>query len=88
MVELSHTRANRRFTHHYEVLEMNKDQVKGKLKDIGGKVQEEFGEAIGSSEQQAKGISKQVEGKVQETYGDAKDILTDKDDIVRDKGNR
>ncbi len=67
---------------------MNKDQVKGKLKDIGGKVQEEFGEAIGSSEQQAKGLSKQVEGKVQEKYGDAKEVVKDNNDIVRDKGNR
>jgi uncharacterized protein YjbJ (UPF0337 family) len=61
---------------------MNKDQVKGKLKDIGGKIQEEVGEVIGSSEQQAKGLSKQVEGKVQEKYGDAKD------EIVKDRGNR
>ena len=61
---------------------MNKDQVKGKLKNIGGKIQEEVGEVVGSSEQQAKGISKQVEGKVQETYGDAKE------EIVKDRGNR
>ena len=60
---------------------MNKDQVKGNLKDIGGKIQEEVGKAIGSSEQQAKGLSKQVEGKVQEKYGDAKEI-------VKDQGNR
>jgi len=61
---------------------MNKDQVKGKVKDIGGKIQEEVGKAVGSSEQQAKGLSKQVEGKVQETYGDAKE------EIVKDRGNR
>lgn len=64
---------------------MNKDQVKGKAKDIGGKIQEEFGEAIGSSEQQVKGLNKQVEGKVQEKYGDAKDAA---EDIVKDRGNR
>jgi uncharacterized protein YjbJ (UPF0337 family) len=69
----------------YEVLDMNKDQVKGKAKDIGGKIQEEFGEAIGSSEQQVKGLNKQVEGKVQEKYGDAKDAA---EDIVKDRGNR
>lgn len=60
---------------------MNKDQVKGKAKDIGGKIQEEVGKAIGSSEQQVKGLNKQVEGKVQEKYGDAKEI-------VKDQGNR
>ncbi len=59
---------------------MNDDQIKGKAKDIGGKIQEEVGKAVGSSEQQAKGLGKQVEGKVQEKYGDVKDALN--------KGNR
>jgi uncharacterized protein YjbJ (UPF0337 family) len=63
---------------------MNKDQVKGKAKDIGGKVQEEVGKAVGSSEQQAKGLGKQVEGKVQEKAGDLKENV--KDTINR--GNR
>ena len=61
---------------------MNKDQVKGKLKDIGGKIQEEAGKVVGSSEQQAKGLSKQLEGKVEEKYGDAKE------EILKDRGNR
>jgi uncharacterized protein YjbJ (UPF0337 family) len=60
---------------------MNEDQIKGKAKDIGGKIQEGVGKAVGSSEQQAKGLNKQVEGKVQEKVGDAKDI-------VGSKGNR
>jgi uncharacterized protein YjbJ (UPF0337 family) len=59
---------------------MNDDQIKGKAKDIGGKVQEEVGKVVGSSEQQAKGLSNQAEGKVQEKYGDVKDAI--------DKGNR
>jgi uncharacterized protein YjbJ (UPF0337 family) len=54
---------------------MNEDQIKGKAKDIGGKVQEEVGKAVGSSEQQAKGLGKQVEGKVQEKAGDLKDVV-------------
>ncbi|MDN4052540.1 MULTISPECIES: CsbD family protein [unclassified Massilia] len=59
---------------------MNDDQIKGKAKDIGGKIQEEAGKLVGSSEQQAKGLSKQVEGKTQEKVGDLKDAI--------DKGNR
>ena len=51
-----------------------------KAKDIGGKIQEEVGKAVGSSEQQAKGLSKQVEGKVQEKAGDLRDAIN--------KGNR
>jgi uncharacterized protein YjbJ (UPF0337 family)/2-polyprenyl-3-methyl-5-hydroxy-6-metoxy-1,4-benzoquinol methylase len=58
-----------------EVSEMNEDQIKGKAKDIGGKIQEQVGKAVGSSEQQAKGLSKQVEGKVQEKVGDVKDAI-------------
>nr|GEU28044.1 chaperone protein DnaJ A6, chloroplastic [Tanacetum cinerariifolium] len=44
---------------------MNKDQVKGTAKEIGGKIQEGAGKVVGSSEQQAKGLNKQAEGKVQ-----------------------
>ena len=54
---------------------MNENKVKGKAKDIGGKIQEEVGDAVGSSEQQAKGLAKQVEGKTQEKLGDAQEAL-------------
>ena len=54
---------------------MNDDQIKGKAKDIGGKIQEEVGKAVGSSEQQAKGLSKQVEGKEQEKAGDLREAI-------------
>lgn len=57
---------------------MNKDQVKGKAKDVAGKVQEKAGEMTGSEEQQRKGIGKQVEGQVQKGYGDVKEVVKDK----------
>lgn len=60
---------------------MNKDQVKGELKDIGGKIQEEAGKLTGSSKQQAEGLGKQVEGKLQKGLGDAKEA-------IKDNGNR
>lgn len=56
---------------------MNKDQVKGAVKDAAGKLQEKAGEAIGSTEQQDKGLVNQVEGKVQKAYGDVKEVLKD-----------
>jgi uncharacterized protein YjbJ (UPF0337 family) len=59
---------------------MNKDQIKGKAKDVGGKIQEKVGEAVGSRQQQSEGLSNQAEGKVQEKVGDLKDIVK--------KGNR
>jgi uncharacterized protein YjbJ (UPF0337 family) len=54
---------------------MNKDQVKGALKDIAGKVQEEAGKLVGSKEQQVKGLGKQISGKAEKTYGDAKEVI-------------
>lgn len=58
---------------------MNKDQVKGKAKEVGGKVQQKVGEAVGSRQQQAEGLSNQAEGKAQKKVGDVKEIA---------KGNR
>ena len=67
---------------------MNKDQVKGKAKEIGGKVQEEAGELVGSSKQQAKGLAKQMEGKLQKKQGDLREVIDDATDELIDRGNR
>jgi uncharacterized protein YjbJ (UPF0337 family) len=56
---------------------MNKDQVKGNAKDIGGKIQEEVGKVVGSNKQQAEGLAKQAEGKVQAKTGDVKEVVKD-----------
>jgi uncharacterized protein YjbJ (UPF0337 family) len=56
---------------------MNKDQVKGALKDAAGKVQSKTGEVVGNREQQAKGMAKQAEGKTQKKVGDAKEVIKD-----------
>lgn len=58
---------------------MNKDQVKGKAKEVGGKIQQKVGEAVGSRQQQSEGLSNQAEGKAQKKVGDVKEIA---------KGNR
>ena len=54
---------------------MNKDQVKGAVKDAAGKVQRKAGELVGSTEQQVKGATKQAEGKAQKALGDTKEVL-------------
>lgn len=56
---------------------MNKDQVKGAVKDISGKIQEESGKLVGSKKQQAKGLEKQLEGKVQQNIGNLKEEIKD-----------
>lgn len=56
---------------------MNKQQIKGTLRDAAGKVQEGAGKLVGSNEQQLKGIKKQVEGKTLKAVGDVKEVLKD-----------
>jgi uncharacterized protein YjbJ (UPF0337 family) len=56
---------------------MNKDQVKGGLKDAAGAVQKEAGKLVGNKEQEAKGAANQAEGKVQKTVGNAKESVKD-----------
>ncbi|MCT9812400.1 CsbD family protein [Acidovorax sp. Be4] len=56
---------------------MNKDQIKGALKDAAGKVQQKAGEVINCRQQQVKGIAKQVEGKTQKAVGDVKEAAKD-----------
>jgi uncharacterized protein YjbJ (UPF0337 family) len=60
---------------------MNKDQVKGTAKEIGGKIQKEVGKAVGSTEQQVKGMKNQTEGNIQQKAGDLKEA-------AKDRGNR
>jgi uncharacterized protein YjbJ (UPF0337 family) len=63
---------------------MNKNQVHGIAKDIVGKVQEEAGKLVGSTEQQAKGLHKQVSGKLEEKLGDAKAGVKNAKDAVKE----
>jgi uncharacterized protein YjbJ (UPF0337 family) len=62
---------------------MNKDQAKGHMKDLAGKVQRKAGDVTDNEEQQAKGMQNQAEGKLQKGYGDlknaAQNIGKDKD---------
>jgi len=52
---------------------MNRDQAKGTMKDIAGKIQRKTGELTGSTSQQLKGAAKQVVGKVQKAVGDVRE---------------
>ena len=64
---------------------MDKDRIKGKVKDIAGRAERQAGEWTGSEEHQAKGLGKQVEGKVQNTVGKMKDIARGDKDVDRDR---
>jgi uncharacterized protein YjbJ (UPF0337 family) len=66
---------------------MDKDEVKGKAKDIAGRVERQAGEWTGDEETQAKGAAKQGEGKVQNAFGKVKDALKKPSDANRDEEN-
>jgi uncharacterized protein YjbJ (UPF0337 family) len=51
---------------------MNRDQVKGRMKEASGKIQQKAGKASGSLKHQAKGLVKQGTGKLQKNAGDAR----------------
>jgi len=56
---------------------MNKDQIKGAVKDVAGKAQQKAGELTGSEKQQIKGLKNQAEGKIQQGVGDVKEAFHD-----------
>jgi uncharacterized protein YjbJ (UPF0337 family) len=56
---------------------MNKDQVKGAVKEAAGKLQQQTGKIVGSRQQEAKGLVTKLEGKTQKKIGDAKEALKD-----------
>ncbi len=56
---------------------MNKDQVKGKAKEIAGEIQEHTGRLVGSESQEAKGHARELAGKIQKKTGDVEEKLDD-----------
>jgi uncharacterized protein YjbJ (UPF0337 family) len=76
---------------------MDKDRIKGKVEDIGGRIQRQAGEWTGDEKTQAEGLKHQVKGKARNVAGQVKDAGRDamkdldkkseKDrDIDREKG--
>jgi uncharacterized protein YjbJ (UPF0337 family) len=54
---------------------MNKDQVKGAVKEAAGKVQQAVGRVVDSPSQQVKGAVKEEQGRAQQVRGDAKELV-------------
>ena len=52
---------------------MNRDQVKGRMKEAGGKIEQKAGKASGSLKHEAKGTLKQASGKLQKGAGDSRE---------------
>ncbi len=54
---------------------MNKDTIKGSIKEAAGKVQKEFGKAVDSPKHIVEGGAKEAEGKGQKAAGHIKDAI-------------
>jgi uncharacterized protein YjbJ (UPF0337 family) len=64
---------------------LDQDNIKGKMKDIGGRIKRQTGEWTGDKELQSEGTADQAEGKVQNAWGNIKDKARDvADDMKRD----
>jgi uncharacterized protein YjbJ (UPF0337 family) len=56
---------------------MDENRVAGTARNLGGKVQEGLGRAIGDEETVVSGIANQVAGSAQDLYGRARDSAAD-----------
>jgi uncharacterized protein YjbJ (UPF0337 family) len=57
---------------------MNKDEVKGKMKNVVGRAERELGKATGNKKTEARGVARQAEGKLQNIVGKVKDTIRKK----------
>jgi uncharacterized protein YjbJ (UPF0337 family) len=56
---------------------MDKDTIKGKVKDAAGRVERQAGEWTGRKDMEAEGAARQAEGKAQKGLGKLKDLGRD-----------
>lgn len=54
---------------------MDKDRIKGKAKEVEGRVEQAAGDLTGSDRARADGAMKKTEGKVQNGFGKVKDNI-------------
>ena len=57
---------------------MNEDQVRGRIKEAKGEVQNVAGKIVGDKKLERKGKIQNVSGKIQAGYGDLKEDLKNK----------
>ena len=63
---------------------MDENRIAGTAKNMGGKVEEEFGRVAGDTKSQVEGMANQAAGAAQDVYGQAWDSATDAAGAVRD----
>jgi uncharacterized protein YjbJ (UPF0337 family) len=56
---------------------VNKDQVKGRVRKVKGKIKEAAGKLVGNESMEAKGKAEKILGGVQAKFGDIKQDVND-----------
>jgi uncharacterized protein YjbJ (UPF0337 family) len=56
-------------------MSVNKDQVKGRMNEVAGKVKETTGKILGDEDLEAEGSVQKEVGVLQSTYGDLKEDI-------------
>lgn len=64
---------------------MDEDRTKGAAKNVGGKVKEGLGKALGDEKMKREGQADQVSGKVQNAVGGLKDKVRENEDLKDDR---
>lgn len=59
---------------------MNKDQIKGRIKEVNGNIKEIVGRAVGNPNLEAEGAATKIAGKVEKNIGDIKHKIAEKID--------
>ena len=67
---------------------MNKDQIKGSIKDVAGKVEKEAGKLVGSVKHQVNGAILQTEGKAQKHLGDIEKASKDAQHTLKEAASK
>lgn len=67
---------------------MNKDNVKGTMDDLAGRVKRQTGEWTGDVDKQMEGAGQQIKGKAEKAWGNVKDAANnpDRSDADRNTG--
>ena len=58
---------------------MNKDQIRGKVENIKGRIKEAIGVATGNKHAEGEGLAERVKGAVRKTAGDVEQGIDDAD---------
>ena len=66
---------------------MDENRIAGTARNIGGKAEEAFGRAAGSTKLEAEGAVNQLKGTAQDLYGQARDRASDMAETARQAGS-